>query len=139
MLENYYTRQEQAFLTTRGGDLLGGWTQDHDARQHALDSALPVEDAVARALEQLQFAFAREWLVYPQDADAAEQSRCYADAELAMGSMEAGTVAVRFQCLGRFDKSQPVWRYFSHGLDYKVIERLMQCWPLDYKTDGQSD
>ena len=134
MLENYYTTHEQAFLTTRGGDLPGGWARDYDARRPVLDTALPVEDAVARALEPLQFAFAREWLVYPEDADAAEQARCYAEAELGMGSMDAGTVAVRFQCLGRFEKSQPVWRYFSLGLDYNVIERLMRCWPLDYKT-----
>ena len=134
MLENYYTTHEQAFLTTTGGDLMGGWTHDHDARQAVLDPALPVEEAVARSLDPLQFAFTREWLVYPEDAHAAEQTRRYADAELGMGS-----VAVRFDCLGRFDKSQPVWRYFSRGLDYNVIERLMRCWSLDYKTDGRAD
>lgn len=134
LLENYYTTHERAFLTTRGGDLLGGWVQDHDSPRGALDPALPIEDAMARELDQLQFTFAREWLVYPEDEDAEEQSRLYADAELGTGA-----VTVRFQRLGRFDKSQPAWRCFSHDLDYNVIERLMRCWPLDYRTDRQAE
>ncbi len=134
MLENYYTRHEQAFLTTSGGDLQRGWTHDYD---HADRTAVvPVEDAVARELERLQYDFAHAWLAYPEDADAAEQTGLYAKAELAMGSLAAGAVAVRFHGLGKFEKSQPVWRYFSHGLDYHLVERLMRRWPLEYKTNG---
>lgn len=134
MLENYYSTHELGLLTTSGGDLMGGWTHNYGAVPHVLAPAQPVEDTIARALNPLQFAFAREWLVYPEDANAAQQASRYADAELGMGA-----VAVRFECLGRFEKSQPVWRYFSRGLDYRVIERLMRCWPLAYKTDRQAN
>ena len=141
ILENYYTAHGGAFLGTSGGDVRGGWTRDyrHGAQPRIRASALPMEDTLARELEQLQFAFAHEWLVYPEDADAVDQHRRYADAELAVGSTAAGSVAVRFQCLGKFEKSQPVWRHFSRGLDYHVIERLMRCWPLEYRTRLRAD
>ena len=132
----------RAVLAARGGgDVRGGWTRDyrHGAQPRIRASALPREDTLARELEQLQFAFAHEWLVYPEDADAVDQHRRYADAELAVGSTAAGSVAVRFQCLGKFEKSQPEWRHFSRGLDYHVIERLMRCWPLEYRTRLRAD
>ncbi len=40
-------------------------------------------------------------------------------------------VNVQSRQFGRFDRSQPVWRYVVPGTDINVIEELAQVWTLD--------
>lgn len=127
LIENYYTPREGAFFTTVDGDLYGGWRIDYHAVPPALPRPVAVDDALAHTLEQLQSAFTREWLVFADDTDAPAQAAGYAQAELAMGA-----VAVRHNRLARLDRTQPVWRHFSHGLDHQVLARLSRDWPLCY-------
>jgi len=127
LIEDYYTSREGAFFATADDDLRGGWRLDYAAKAPILERPLQVDDALVHELEQLQLAFAREWLVFAADDDAQAEAKYYQQAELAMGA-----VAVRHRRLGKFDNTQPVWRYFSHGLDSNVLEQLARKWPLAY-------
>lgn len=129
LIERYYTTREGASFATPDNDLRGGWRVDYQAKALVLDKPVQVEDALAHELQHLQLSFAREWLVYAEDNHAGAEANYYAQAELAMGA-----VAVKHRQLDKFDKTQPAWRYFSHGCDGNVLARLMRKWPLLYKT-----
>lgn len=128
MLEDFFARYENAFFTTAGGDLYGGFTRNYDAEQPQLEKPVAIDDAMAHELERMQYVFGREWLSFPGDEDAEEEAARYRDAELAMQP-----VNVRFKRLDKLRKDQPVWVYRSPGLDVNIIERLMRDWPLDFR------
>lgn len=125
-LADYFTEHERAFYTTRGGDLYGGWVRDYDAKSPVLDKPVAVDDPLCHDLEHMQFVFAREWLSFPGDEDAAEEENRYHEGELAHQD-----VNVRFHRLNKLDKRQPVWIYRSAGFDRNILRRLMQDWPLE--------
>lgn len=128
-LENYFSRYENAFYATRGGDLYGGWVYDYDAEPPLLDKPVPVEDALCHDLEHLQHVFAQEWLTFPGDPAAESTIAQYQAAELAHEN-----VNLRFDRLNHLDKSEATWMYRSGQLDVNVIKRLMRDWPLDCRT-----
>jgi hypothetical protein len=115
-------------------DLRGGWRVDYTRKIPVLDKPLPLDDTLAHDLEQMQIAFTQEWLAYADDDHAAAEVNYYAQAELAMG-----TVAPKQRQLGRFDKTPPTWRYYSHGCDGNVLARLARNWPLSYQPPSDRD
>jgi hypothetical protein len=134
LIERYYTQREGAFFATLDNDLRGGWRVDYKAKHPMLDKPASVDDALAHELEHLQLSFVREWLVYAEDAHAAAEAAYYQQAELAMGEL-----AVKHRQLGKFDKTQPTWRHYSHGCDGNVLQQLMRQWPLFYKLASDED
>lgn len=134
LVERYYSDHEGAFFATLDSDIRGGWRRDYNVKEPALDKPAQVDDTLAHELAQLQFAFTQEWLVYADADDAQAEVRYYQQAELAMGA-----VAVKHRQFGRFDKTQPIWRHYSHGFDGNVLVRLARKWPLAYKPEGRED
>ena len=128
-LENYYSRYENAFYATKGGDLYGGWVYDYDADRPSMDKPVRVDDALCHDLEHLQFVFAQEWLTFPGDATAERDLAQYRAAELAHES-----VNIRYDRLNRLDRSEATWMYRSGQLDVNIVKRLMRDWPLDCRT-----
>jgi len=129
LIERYYTGREGAFFATLDNDVRGGWRMDFKAAVPLLHKPISVDDSLIHELQHMQMSFAREWLVYAGDVQAAAEEQYYEQAELAMGG-----VAVKHRQFGKFDKTQPTWRYFSHGCDGNVLARLMREWPLVYKA-----
>lgn len=134
LIERYYSQRAGAFFATLENDLRGGWRVDYQVEASALDKPVAVDDALVHELQHLQLSFAREWLVYAESAEAVAEAAYYRQAELAMGA-----VAVRHLQLGKFDKTQPTWRYYSHGCDGNVLQRLARNWPLVYKIARDRD
>ena len=128
-IERYYSQREGAFFATQDNELRAGWRFDYKTKAGVLQSPVRVDDVLVHELERLRFAFIREWLVYAGSEHAIAEGAYYEQAELAMGE-----VAVKHAQLGKFDKNQPTWRYFSHGCDGNVLERIMRKWPLLYKS-----
>ncbi|HVL35424.1 MAG TPA: hypothetical protein VM489_07135, partial [Burkholderiales bacterium] len=92
LLEGFYGSGPVAHAAVPAAELHAPWALD-EARRHEL--------------ARLQEAFAREWLVYPDDARAGAEREAYAAAELA-----AGAVNVRFARLHRLSTLQPTWTYY---------------------------
>lgn len=126
LLENYFSPNEKAFYATKGGDLYGGWVFDYDAKPSELDKPVAVNEAICHDLERMQFVFAQEWLSFPGDADATQETARYHQAELAHQD-----VNVKFHRLNKLDKNEAVWTYRSAGMDLNIIKRLMRNWPLE--------
>ena len=126
-LESFYTAGRTLLYTTADSDLYGGWRYDLTSGHAREISPLPVDSELAHELEQLQDAFASEWLSLPGRPNAEQEQRAYHDAELAQGS-----VNIRFARLNKLDKHSPVWVYYSRGFEAAVLEFLGRRWPLDY-------
>lgn len=125
-LANYFSRNESAFYATKGGDLYGGWVYDYDTQLPVLDKPVAVDDALCHELEHMQFAFAREWLSFAGDEDAAQEAARYHEGELAHQD-----VNVKFHRLNKLNKDHPVWTYRSAGFDRGILRRLIRDWPLE--------
>ena len=117
VLEDFYTPLETRYVAVADGDLHAKWTRD---------------EAMCHELARLQETFAREWLFYRTDPQAAAQLEQYACAELALGD-----VNVQFERLNRFSKEQAVWTHYSHDFEYGVLKCLSKHWPLDYRIEGE--
>ena len=128
-LEEFFTTKPTRFYASDGMDLYGGWRYLYSARKTDLDKPVPVEDAVAHELTRLQGVFAREWLVYENDSDAAAELEAYGRMGLILGH-----VAIRSKRIGRLAERQPVWIHRSHGCDMNVVEYLQKHWPLDTRS-----
>ena len=115
LLEDLYTRRPTSYEAVDHADLHAAWSLD-EARRHEL--------------ARMQEMFAREWLVYPGDADAEAERRAYHEAELA-----AGEVAVRFERLTRFSREQATWTFYSPGFERTVLRHLAKRWPLEYEHE----
>jgi len=126
-LDSFYAPENTAFLATEGSDLYGGWRFDYARSEPALDRPVPVEDAVAHRLDQLQELFFNEWLFARADPVAQGELEAYASGELALQD-----VNIRHRRLNKLDHHGAVWIYRSHGLDGHVVDYLSARWPLDY-------
>lgn len=124
-LEDYFTNKPPRFYATAGSDLYDGWRYEYSARRSALDKPAAVPGDALHELNRLQDAFAAEWLVFADKADATERE-AYDRMRMVLTP-----VAVRSKRLGLFDKSQPTWVHRSHGCDMNVVEYLQKYWPLD--------
>lgn len=116
LLEDFYTPRETRFEAVGETDLHSHWSLD-EARRHEL--------------ARMQEAFAREWLVYRGQPQAAADLQAYADAELAVGELN-----VRFERLPKFSTVQPNWTFYSPNFERPVLASLAKRWPLDYQPDG---
>jgi len=129
-LAHFYTSKPTRFLASEGMDLYGGWKHLYTARTPDLDKPEPVDNDAAHDLDRVQGMFAREWLVFEDDEDAAAERAAYEKMGLPLGH-----VAVRSKRLGKLDESQAVWIHRSRGFDAAVLETLQQHWPLDYRDN----
>ena len=126
-LEGFYTPAGTTLYTTDGSDLYGGWRFNLTSGQSQSIDPMAVEPDLAHELEQVQDAFAAEWLVFETDRDADREAQAYRDAELSHGR-----VNIRFAKLNKLEKNDPLWRYFSRDFESAVADYLARRWPLDY-------
>ena len=115
LLEDFHTMRPARDAMVDQADLHSHWALD-EARRHEL--------------ARMQEAFAREWLCYRDDRDAAAELAAYARAELA-----AGEVNLRFERLGKLSKLQPNWTFYSPHFERSVLRHLAKRWPLEYRLD----
>lgn len=116
LLAGFYASAPTRYEAVDPSDLHSAWSLDEE-RRHELAST--------------QEAFAREWLVYRDDAMAPRQLQAYDEAELGVGEL-----LVRFERLGKFSTLQPNWIHYSPGFERPVLSSLARRWPLDYRPDG---
>jgi hypothetical protein len=126
-LEDFFSTRETVFYATEGSDVYGGWRYEYSRREPRLDKPVPIEDAICHKLDQLQDAFANEWLWLRGGPGSESEARAYEQDEIAVQD-----VNVRHRKLGRLKKESPVWTWESHGLNLDVVEYLATRWPLDY-------
>jgi hypothetical protein len=126
-LENFYAPENTAFLATEGSDVYGGWHFDYARSEPALDRPVPVEDAMAHRLDQLQELFFNEWLFARADAGVQGEVDAYTRGELALQD-----VNIRHRRLNKLDHHGAIWIYRSRGLDGNLVDYLSARWPLDY-------
>jgi len=128
-LENFFTTTPTRFYATDGMDLYGGWKFLYSSSEPALDKPAPVDQRVSHELDRLQEMFVAEWLFFEGDADAAVERKAYDDLDFPLHQH----VNIRSKRFNKFDETQPVWRYLSHGFDMDVIDYMQRYWPLDYR------
>jgi hypothetical protein len=126
-LERFFADADTIFYSTDGSDVYGGWCYQYSRDHPELGKPVPIDDEVCHKLDQLQDAFANEWLWLKGDPDSAEESAAYARDELAVED-----VNLKHRRLGKLKKDAPVWTYESHGLNLDILEYLSTRWPLDY-------
>lgn len=129
-LENFFSAGETIFYATEGSDVYGGLRYAYSNSPPELEPPIPIDDAICHKLDQLQDAFANEWLWYRGDAGSDAEGRAYEEDELAIQD-----VNLKHRRLGKLDKSAPVWTYESHGLNLDVVQYVAAHWPLDYGKD----
>jgi hypothetical protein len=115
LIEDFYSNRPARDAAVEHADLHSAWALD-ESRRHEL--------------AQEQEAFAREWLLYPDDPRAAAGLASYAKAELA-----AGEVNLRFERIAQLSKLQPNWTYYSPRFERSVLRHLAKRWPLEYRLD----
>ncbi len=49
----------------------------------------------------------------------------------------AGELNLRFERIGKLDKAQPNWTYYSPHFERAVLRHLAKRWPLEYRVDVQ--
>jgi hypothetical protein len=86
-----------------------------------------IDDAICHKLDQLEDAFANEWLWLRGDPGSAAEAKAYEQDEIAVQD-----VNVRHRKLGRLKKESPMWTWESHGLNLDIVEYLAAHWPLEY-------
>jgi hypothetical protein len=126
-LENFFADADTIFYASEGSDVYGGWRYQYSRSRPELDRPIPIDDDICHKLDQLQDAFANEWLWLKGDPDSAQESAAYAQDELAVED-----VNVKHHRLGKLKKEAPVWTHESHGLNLDIVEYLSARWPLDY-------
>lgn len=126
-LEDFFSTREAIFYATEGSDIYGGWRHIYSRRETKLDKPVRVDDDVCHKLDQMQDAFANEWLWLRGDPDNEAEANAYEQAEIAVQD-----VNIRHRKLGRLNKTGPVWTFESHGLNLDIVEYLSTRWPLDY-------
>jgi hypothetical protein len=101
VIEGFYTNRPARYEAVAQAELHSRWSLD-EARRHEL--------------AQMQETFAREWLVYRDDPDAAAELEAYAKAELATGE-----VNLRFERIATLSTLQPNWTYYSPRFERSVL------------------
>ncbi len=117
LIEDFYSDRPMRDAAADHAELHAPWALD-EARRHEL--------------ARVQEAFAREWLFYRGEADADRELALYAKAELA-----AGELNLRFERIGKLDKAQPNWTFYSPPFERAVLRHLAKRWPLEYRVDVQ--
>jgi hypothetical protein len=126
-LENFFSTADTIFYATEGSDVYGGWRYVYSRREPRLDKPVRIDDEVCHKLDQLQDAFANEWLWLRGDPASRAEADAYERDEIAVQE-----VNVRHRKLGRFKKESPVWTHESHAVNLDVLDYLATHWPLDY-------
>jgi hypothetical protein len=119
LIEDFYTNRPTRYEAVHHADLHSAWSLD-EARRHEL--------------ARMQDAFAREWLFHRDDLGAAAQLQAYAEAELAVGEINA-----RFERLAKFSTLQPNWSYYSPHFERPLLRHLAKRWPLEYRFDFEPE
>lgn len=127
VLEDYYSKRDTAFYRSEHNDVFGAWCLVTAQSHVRIEAPGPVPPALAPELERLQDAFAREWLLYRDDAAHAAE----ADA-LRARDVPLRAVNLRPKKLDRLAAATPAWSYTTPGADLNVIEFLALRWTLDY-------
>jgi len=127
MLEGFFTREDTVFYATRGSDLYGGWVFDYSAPHPELDKPVEIDREVGHQLEQMQSAFADEWLFFDGDRHVEDELAAYTRDDLVVQ-----VVNIRNARFHKFDQTDLVWSYVSPGFDRDVLNYLMDHWPLDF-------
>lgn len=125
-MEGFHSFGGTTLYVTEGSDLYGGWRFNLTSGHSQPVDPIAVDPDLAHKLEQVQDAFAAEWLVFEADRGAKGEAAAYRQAELAHGE-----VNIRFAKLNKFDKSSPLWRYYSRDFLAEVGDFLARRWPLD--------
>jgi len=129
-LENFYSFDNTVFTATEGSDIYGGWRYLYSKSEPKLEEPIAVEEDATHKLDQLQEAFAREWLWFRGDKDAMAEQAEYERAELAVQNAN-----IQYRRLNKLNKEQAVWTFRSHEFDQAVLDYLGPRWPLDYGKD----
>lgn len=103
-------------------------TRYHAVEDAELHAAWPLGEARRHRLAAMQAAFAREWLVFRDDARFAAELLAYDEAGYA-----AGEVNVRFARLAKLDTAGEAWTFRSQGFEPMVLRHLARSWPLLYR------
>jgi hypothetical protein len=114
LLEDFHTPRETRYLAVAESELHSRWTRD---------------EAMCHELARMQEMFAREWLFYRDDPEAARDRAAYEGGELALGE-----VNIRYERLNRLSKLQANWTFYSHDFEHAVLKFLSEHWPLDYRV-----
>jgi hypothetical protein len=128
-LEAFYSTRETRLFHSVEDDLYGPWVE-HTPRG-IVDIRTPIPEAWVHELDRLQGAFVDEWLFFGNAPSAAADIEAYARLGLPVRD-----VNVQSRQFGRFDRSQPVWRYVVPGTDINVIEELARVWTLDDRCEA---
>ncbi len=126
-LENFYSLENTVFNATEGSDIYGGWRYQYSKSEPKLDDPIMVEDDIAHNLDQLQEAFAREWLWFSGDPESSSEQKAFASAELAVQNAN-----IQYRRLNKLEKDQAIWTFRSHDFDAAVLDYISPRWPLDY-------
>jgi hypothetical protein len=126
-LENFFSARDTIFYATEGSDVYGGWRYVYSRPEPRLDKPVAIDDAICHKLDQLEDAFANEWLWLRGDPGSAAEAKAYEQDEIAVQD-----VNVRHRKLGRLKKESPMWTWESHGLNLDIVEYLAAHWPLEY-------
>ena len=128
VLEGYYTLHEAAFYRSAQNDVYGQWLAVSTRGEAKIDGPPPVPEALCHELERLQDAFAREWLLYPDDPAHAGEAAALRERELPVLP-----VNVRPGRLNKLVTDAPVWTFAPAGADLGILAFLAKRWPLDYR------
>lgn len=126
-LERFFADADTVFHATQGSDVYGGWRYRFSRSDPRLEEPIGIDDDLCHKLDELQDAFAREWLWFKSDPASAEEATAYVQAELAVEE-----VNLKHRRLGKLKKDAPVWTYESHGLNLDILDYLATHWPLEY-------
>jgi hypothetical protein len=129
-IESFFSVRDKQFFATLGSDLYGGWRFDYGRSTPELDEPLAVDQSLCHRLEQVEDAFAAEWLVFRDDPRFAAEEAAYA-----AGDLPAGDVVVHHARLAKFERDKPVWTYYSRGFNDEVLKYMAPRWALDYGRD----
>ncbi|MFN0305640.1 MAG: hypothetical protein ACKVQU_35400 [Burkholderiales bacterium] len=128
MLEHYFDPADTRFLVSSQNDVRSAWLWRSESSESPV-TGCPVPEAVRHDLDHAQNAFVREWLFYPDDPDAAEDIKAYANRELSVQP-----VNIRAHKLNKLHTGAALWRYASHNFDSNVLDFIMEYWTLDHRA-----
>lgn len=129
-VENFFSPADKRFYASAGSDIYGGWQFDYGQTNPALTPPVRADDSLCHVLDQLEDAFAAEWLAFRGQPSYSGEEAWYASEGLA-----GGDVLIRHARFSRFDRDRPVWTHYSRGFNDEVLAYMSPRWPLDYGHD----